>query len=80
MSEARAIVLIAIGMVLLMTISVLLMAALGIDGVALSLGAIIPAALAAYGVGLVVSRCGESGDGHCESRSGRLPGDRAAAP
>jgi len=78
MSEARAIVLIAVGMVMLMTLAVMSMAAMGIGGVTLSLGAIIPAAIAAQGVGLVVSRSGESGDGRHESRSARLPGDHTA--
>lgn len=60
MTEARAVTLIAFGMVLLMTASILGMAALGMRGVVLSLGAILPAALAADGVGRVVMHYGKT--------------------
>lgn len=52
---------IVLGAMLLTTVAVLSMAALGVSGVALSLGAIIPLALAADGVARVVMHYGESG-------------------
>jgi hypothetical protein len=61
MTEARALVLIVLGAMLLTTVAVLSMAALGVSGVALSLGAIIPLAFAADGVARVVMHYGESG-------------------
>lgn len=63
MTEARALVLIGFGAVLLTTVAVLSMAAVGVTGVALSLGAIVPLALAADCVGRVVMHYGKSGRG-----------------
>jgi hypothetical protein len=61
MAEVRAVILIFVGAILLTAVAVLSMAALGVRGVVLSLGAIGPAALAADGVARVVMHYGESG-------------------
>ncbi|HEX3734241.1 MAG TPA: hypothetical protein VHU86_03710 [Solirubrobacterales bacterium] len=63
MTEAKALVLIISGSALLTTVAVLSMAALGVTGVALSLGAIVPLALAADGIGRVVMHYGRSDRG-----------------
>jgi hypothetical protein len=60
MTEAKALVLLCIATMLLTTVAILGMAALGVTGVALSLGAIVPAALAGNGVGRIVVHYGES--------------------
>ena len=61
MTEARALVLIGIGAIVFTSVAVTSMAACGITGPLLSLGAIVPLALGADGVGRVVMHYGASG-------------------
>jgi len=59
MTEVRAILLIFLGAVLFTTVAVLSMAALGVGGAVLGLGALVPLAIAADGVARVVLYYGE---------------------
>lgn len=61
MTEARAFILIGISGVLLTTVAVLSMLALGVRGVGLSLGVIVPLAIGADCIGRVVVHYGENG-------------------
>ncbi len=61
MTETTALWLIIVGAVLLTAVGVLSLAALGVTGIGLSLGALVPLALAADGVARVVMHYGGSG-------------------
>lgn len=68
MTEAKALVLLGVGTVLLITVAVLSMAALGVRGVVLSLGFLLPAALAGDCVGRIVVHYGRARRGESGSR------------
>jgi len=68
MTEAKALVLLAIGTMLLTTVLFLSMVALGIRDVALSLSFLLPAALAGDGVGRIVTHYGRVRRGESASR------------
>jgi hypothetical protein len=60
-TKTKALLLIFLGSLLSTAVAILSLAALGVRGVGLSLGAIVPLALAADGVARVVMYYGESG-------------------
>jgi hypothetical protein len=61
MTEARAFALILVGCLLLVAVAVTGLVALGLSGPAVSLGAIVPLALAANAISRMVMHYGESG-------------------
>jgi hypothetical protein len=63
MTKTKALVLIFVGAIALETVAILGLAALGVRGIGLSLGAIVPLALAADGVSRVVMHYGDDADG-----------------
>jgi hypothetical protein len=71
MTRTRALVAIVSAAVLIETVSILGMAALGITGGLLSLGAIVPLVLASYSSSLVIMRFGPYG-----GRDGNKNSDR----
>ena len=59
MSEQRAFLLLCLGMVLLIGAAVEVLLALGVRGVGISLGLIVPMVLAGFGIGWMVVHYGE---------------------